>query len=229
MRHTTLIVPGFHGSGPEHWQTWLQEQLPGSQRVRGIDWEAPVLARWAGAVRDAIDRSPHAVWLVAHSFGCLASVVAAADRPERVAGALLVAPADPARFGPLGLYEDELGYAEDLRTMLPSHELGFPCTVVASTNDPWVPLTVAGYWAAKWGARLLNVGAAGHINPDSGFGPWPWVQDLLHRMQLAHRDLPLGAIASDQPDRLRAGRPRALALLRHRTRVSLNLRGRTPT
>ena len=41
--------------------------------------------------RDAIDRAPGPVWLVAHSFGCLASVVAAADRPERVAGLMLVA------------------------------------------------------------------------------------------------------------------------------------------
>ena len=38
------------------------------------------------------------VWLVAHSYGCLASVVAAADRPERVAGLLLVAPPEPDRF-----------------------------------------------------------------------------------------------------------------------------------
>ncbi|QTQ37759.1 RBBP9/YdeN family alpha/beta hydrolase [Aromatoleum petrolei] len=106
MRHTTLIVPGFHGSGPDHWQTWLERRLPDARRVRGVDWEAPVLARWAAAVRREIDESAHSVWLVAHSFGCLASVVAAADRPERVAAALLVAPADPARFGPLGLLEE---------------------------------------------------------------------------------------------------------------------------
>ena len=85
MQHTTLIVPGFHGSGPTHWQSWFEAHLPDARRVIGIDWEAPVLARWAGAVRDAIDRAPGPVWVVAHSFGCLASVVAAADRPERVA------------------------------------------------------------------------------------------------------------------------------------------------
>lgn len=220
MKHTTLIVPGFHGSGPEHWQSWLEEQLPEARRVRDIDWEEPVLARWAGAVRGAIDGSPHAVWLVAHSFGCLASVVAAADRPERVAGALLVAPADPARFGPLGLYDDETGHADDLATMLPAHELGFPCTVVASTDDPWIPLTVAAYWAARWGGRFMNVGAAGHLNIDSGFGPWPWILELLRCMQAAHDDLPLGSIGSGNttPN----GRRSALARLRHRTRASLN-------
>ena len=58
MQHTTLIVPGFHGSGPTHWQSWFEARLPDARRVIGIDWEAPVLARWAGAVRDAIDRAP---------------------------------------------------------------------------------------------------------------------------------------------------------------------------
>ncbi|MBP7628661.1 MAG: alpha/beta hydrolase, partial [Zoogloea sp.] len=28
MQHTTLIVPGFHGSGPTHWQSWFEARLP---------------------------------------------------------------------------------------------------------------------------------------------------------------------------------------------------------
>lgn len=61
MRHTVLIVPGLHGSGAAHWQTWLEGQLPEARRVVGIDWESPVLARWAGAVRRQIDDSPSAL------------------------------------------------------------------------------------------------------------------------------------------------------------------------
>ncbi|AYH42924.1 alpha/beta hydrolase [Azoarcus sp. DN11] len=226
MRHTTLIVPGFHGSGPEHWQTWLEQRLPDARRVRGIDWEAPVLARWAAAVRREIDESPHSVWLVAHSFGCLASVVAAADRPERVAGALLVAPADPARFGPLGLQEETPGPIDDLGPWLPQGQLGFPCAVIASTNDPWVRLTVAAYWADRWGARFINIGAAGHINVDSGFGAWPFCHDLLAGMQQAHEDLPLGSISGRRESH--KGRRSALARLRHHTRNSLELRPGDP-
>ena len=98
MLESILIVPGLGDSGPGHWQTWLEAQLPGAQRVRNIDWGAPVLARWATEVRREIDEASGVVWLVAHSYGCLASIVAAADRPERVAGLLLVAPPDPQRF-----------------------------------------------------------------------------------------------------------------------------------
>ena len=33
MQQTTLIVPGLHGSGPAHWQTWFETQVPGALRV----------------------------------------------------------------------------------------------------------------------------------------------------------------------------------------------------
>jgi predicted alpha/beta hydrolase family esterase len=45
--------------------------------------------------------------------------------------------------------------------------------VVASTNDPWVSHEVARGWAARWNSRFVSVGAQGHINGESGHGPWP--------------------------------------------------------
>lgn len=223
MRHTTVIVPGLHGSGPEHWQSWLEAEEPGARRVSGIDWESPNLARWAAEVRREIDHAPGAVWLLAHSFGCLASVVAAADRPEKVAGALLVAPADPERFSPFGLRDNNRpGHSDSLAPWLPRTLLGLPSIVVASSNDPWVKLTVAAYWADQWGSRLLNVGFAGHINVDSGFGPWPRVLALLRAMQAAHEHLPLGAINNQRSSP--RGRRGALAKVRHRTRFHRDMR-----
>lgn len=217
MQHTTLIVPGFHGSGSAHWQSWLETQVPNARRVRDIDWESPVLARWARAVRDEIDVSPGPVWIVAHSFGCLASVVAASDRLNHVAGLLLVAPADPERFTPVGL-RDENGHLEEesLSRWIPREALGAPSIVVASTNDPWVRLSSAAYWADSWGSHLIEIGAAGHINVDSGHGPWPRGLELLTALQAAGEDLPLGSI--DELGLARRGRHGALARLRHGTR-----------
>ena len=217
MHHTTLIVPGLHGSGPEHWQSWLERQLPDARRVPEIDWERPVLARWANAVRDAIDRSPGLVWVVAHSFGCLASVVASADRAHRVAGLMLVAPADPERFTPHGLRNADAHPDQDsLARWIPRDPLDPPSLVVASTNDPWVRLSSAAYWADCWGSHLEEIGPAGHINVESGHGPWARGLELLQRLQAAGNDLPLGAI--DDPKLTRRGRHGALARLRHRTR-----------
>ncbi len=217
MQHTTLIVPGLHGSGPDHWQSWIEAQVPDARRVPEIDWERPILARWANAVRDAIDASPGPVWVVAHSFGCLASVVAVADRPERVAGLMLVAPADPDRFTPAGLRDEASYHQQDsLAQWIPRHPLPAPSLVVASTNDPWVRLSSAAYWAECWGSQLLDIGAAGHINVDSGHGPWPQGLCLLQALQTACADLPLGSI--DETPVNRRGRQSALARLRHRTR-----------
>jgi predicted alpha/beta hydrolase family esterase len=154
-----LIVPGLRNSGPTHWQTWLGYVLPATRRVEQDDWERTCLSDWTARVRQAIDESAGPLWIVAHSFGCLASVTAGFTRPDRIRGALLVAPADPERFGePLALLEEKLA---------------FPSLVVASSNDPWVKSSAAEYWAGQWGSAYLNIGEAGHINVDSGHGPWP--------------------------------------------------------
>ncbi|ENO74653.1 hypothetical protein B447_21182 [Thauera sp. 27] len=223
MHQTVLIVPGYRGSGAGHWQTWLESELPDTRRVTGIDWDAPLLARWAGEVRREIDASAGAVWIVAHSFGCLASLVAAVDRPQRVAGLLLVAPADPERFELLGL-RTEPQRVTGVAQFLPQSSLSCPSFMVVSRTDPWLRPDVALGWAERWGSRLIDVGDAGHINTESGHGPWPRALGLLAELRELAADLPLGWIARDAKPPLR-GRNSALARLRHQTRRCLNLRG----
>jgi predicted alpha/beta hydrolase family esterase len=99
----------------------------------------------------------------------LAAVHAAAREPERIAGALLVAPADPEKF-------------DSIRD-LPRDPLPFPAVVVASSNDPWMTLWKGADWADRWGADFVNLGDAGHINTESGFGPWPEGLSLLERLR----------------------------------------------
>lgn len=191
MKQPILIVPGYLGSGPAHWQTWLESQLPEAQRVDGIDWQTPQLGRWAGSVGAAIDRAGAPVWLVAHSFGCLASVLAAAIRPARVAGALLVAPADPERFADAGFRGP---VAASVARWLYETRLACPGLLVASANDPWMNFASAAYWAERWGCRLHCLGAAGHINADAGYGPWPEGLALLRAMQASGTGFLVGEV-----------------------------------
>lgn len=154
-----LIVPGLRDSGAGHWQTRWQERLS-ARRVVQEDWSQPDLARWAGEVERALEAAGegvHDTWIVAHSFGCLATLKALADSGAPVAGVFLAAPADPDKFG--------LGSALRLRS---------PVTglVVGSTTDPWLSWERARQWAARWDLPLLSAGAAGHINVDSGHGEW---------------------------------------------------------
>lgn len=165
---TTLIIPGLHSSGPAHWQSWFEERIPGTIRVIQPDWSKPDLATWAQRIRRDISRTPGRIAIAAHSFGALAAVQAASDFSDRIAGALLVAPADPEKFG--------------IADLLPQTPLDFKAAVVASTNDPWLSIERAASWADIWNADLVNLGPAGHINVDSGFGPWPEGLALLERL-----------------------------------------------
>jgi len=197
-----LIVPGLHGSGPAHWQSWFEQKLQNTIRVEQNDWTEAYLPRWAGAVRHELAKTNGHVWIIAHSFGCLAAAHAAADYRDKVAGIMFVAPADPDKFG--------------VSSVLPSERLDFPSVVVASSTDPWMRLTRAAYWADIWGSRLINIGNAGHINIDSGFGPWQEGLDIFEQLRRTQCDLPLGSIDPDFIFSVRKnpGASRKLSLLR---------------
>lgn len=199
-----LIVPGLRGSNSEHWQSWFEHKLPNTLRVLQSDWETPHLPRWAGAVRHELSRANGHVWIIAHSFGCLAAAHAAFDFRDKVAGIMFVAPADPDKF--------------NVAHSLPHVRLGFPSVVVASSNDPWLGLTKAAYWADQWGARLINLGNAGHINTESGFGPWPDGLEIFEQLRRTQSDLPLGTLDPDFrfPPRRNSGVSRKSAALNRR-------------
>lgn len=166
---TVLIVPGLHGSGPDHWQTWLETKIPDSVRVIQRDWTKPNINEWAARIQREIARAPGDIRIVAHSFGCLATAEAARTQGHRISGALLVAPASPLKFGPAPASLDK--------------ELGFPSLLVASRNDPWMSLMEAASWAESWGSQLIDLGEAGHINVEAGYGPWPGAIELLERLR----------------------------------------------
>ncbi|WP_244534681.1 alpha/beta hydrolase [Hyphomicrobium sp. CS1GBMeth3] len=165
---TTLIIPGLNSSGSAHWQTWFEAQIPDAVRVIQGDWKRANLPEWSGRVRREISRRSGPILIAAHSFGALAAVQAAEDYSERIAGALLVAPADPNKFG--------------ISDALPPGRLNFPATLVASSNDPWLSLDRALALAIRWGANLVDLGQAGHVNAESGYGPWPFGLALLRQL-----------------------------------------------
>lgn len=176
-----IIIPGLHDSSPDHWQSRWQRRNPEFARVRQRDWTQPNLPEWAAQVDRARQADPRPALLVAHSFGCLAAVHSLARDGANVAGALLVAPADPDKFG--------------VAASLPALALPCPAILVRSDNDPWMRAERAGQWAARWHAELVEAGAAGHINAESGLGDWDDGVALLRRLaDRAHnRELAISA------------------------------------
>jgi uncharacterized protein len=174
-----LVIPGLNDSGPAHWQSWLQAHFSRrAVRVEQEDWASTDLARWSQRVEITLARHPRSHWIaVAHSFGCLALLRHLAQGGQGVQSALLVAPADPAKFG--------------VAAQLPHAQLAIPSVVLASQTDPWMKFESARAWAQVWGSRVVNLGDAGHINTEAGFGPLPQaktlVESMVRRLERARR------------------------------------------
>ena len=162
-----VLVPGLHNSGPDHWQSFWQLRLPFWLRVAQSRWDDPDIGRWIDATRRRLAGVTQPAILVGHSFGALASVAFALDlaRTAPLAGLLLVAPAAPMRF--------------NVEESVPEAPLGLPAVMVASHNDPLMSFPRAARWAETWHARLVDLGEAGHINAQAGFGPWSYGLELL--------------------------------------------------
>ncbi|MEY4765638.1 MAG: hypothetical protein RI907_2311 [Pseudomonadota bacterium] len=180
-----LIVPGLNNSGPGHWQTWLQAKYPGAVRVVQTAWHQPELLRWSERIAQTLARQdPETRWVaVAHSFGCLALAhhlglthaklaQGSPNSPPGAAGgiraAFMVAPASPDKFG--------------IRHLLPDEPLGLNATLVSSDTDPWMSAQEAAAWARTWGVPCANAGDVGHINVESGHGPWPLARHQVDEM-----------------------------------------------
>jgi hypothetical protein len=161
-----LIVPGFDNSGPEHWQSRWETKLSTARRVIMPDWNRASRGEWAGAVAEAVNSAERPVVLVGHSLGCAAIVHAAPDFTAPVLGAFLVAPSNVERRALTK------GISRDFAP-LPRDPLPFPSLLIASRNDPFCDFDVAADLANAWGSALGDAGEAGHINPASGYGPWP--------------------------------------------------------
>jgi predicted alpha/beta hydrolase family esterase len=175
MPATVLVLPGYGDSGPGHWQTRWEARY-GYARVVQDDWERPELPAWKRRLGEALDGVPAPVVLVAHSLGCaLVAHMAEGELAGRVAGALLVAPPDVDELQ--HLMPEIASFAP-----MPLRRLSFPSIVVASANDPYAELARARAFADAWGARLVELGEAGHVNAESGLGDWCHGHRLLEEL-----------------------------------------------
>jgi predicted alpha/beta hydrolase family esterase len=171
-----LLLPGWLDSGPAHWQSrW--EARHGFERVQQADWSWPRRGDWMARLEEVLLADDRPAWLVAHSLGChlVAAWGAHSRNTARVRGALLVAPPDLSRAG---LPAPLVRWLPPARQRLP-----FPAQVIYSDDDPYASATSVQGLARDWGAAAESIGAAGHINGESGLGDWPEGLLCLQRLQ----------------------------------------------
>lgn len=161
-----LILPGYLNSGPEHWQSRWEKKLSTARRVTQRDWEHPERDEWVETIARHVRAARRPAVLVAHSLGGVATLHAAQQLGDEIAGAFLVAPPSEAVLR-------ELPTVDKAFLPIPRARLPFPAVVVGSSDDPYSDLLFPRHLAEDIGARFVDAGAAGHINVDSGHGPWP--------------------------------------------------------
>ncbi|PZS35505.1 MAG: hydrolase [Pseudonocardiales bacterium] len=183
----TLILHGWQGSGPEHWQSWLAGQLRAAEReVRYPDLpeaDTPTLPGWLAALRETLAGLPDDGFdVIAHSLGAVLWLhhVASGVESPRPARVALVSPPSP-------------------KTTIPEIAEFFPPPVdiagvrrsaggtvlVGSDNDPYTPEGIAAAYGLPLKMPTTIVPDGGHINTDAGFGEWSAALDWCGRDNLA--------------------------------------------
>lgn len=162
-----LIHPGLFGGSDDHWYARWADRLATARRVEQDDWSEPDRESWISCLTAAVDRAERPVILIGHSLGVLTIVHAAPELPaDKVRGAFLVAPPH---------LETHIGAFPQTRSFLPvpREPLPFPSFLIASRTDPYSDFQMADDLGAAWGSAVYDAGDCGHINDDSGHGPWP--------------------------------------------------------
>jgi uncharacterized protein len=171
-----LLLPGWLDSGAGHWQTRWQA-LHGDTRVVQSDWLWPKRGDWMARLEEVMLDDERPALLAAHSLGCqlVAAWAAHSQHKSRVLGALLVAPPDTeCDDTPPNL----LPWRPIVRRRLP-----FASIVVTSSDDPFCAPARSAQMARDWGAECVDIGAAGHINGESGLGDWPAGREILDSLR----------------------------------------------
>lgn len=172
-----LILHGWQGSGPDHWQTWLAGRLAAAgEEVRYPDLpdpDAPCCHAWSEALHAELAAMPGSRTVLCHSMACLlwaheAPQIARRGSVERL---LLVAP--PCPRTPIPETSNFYPAPLDREAM---HASAGEARVVWSDGDPYCPAGAERSFARPLELPADFVPGAGHINSEAGFGPWPAVE-----------------------------------------------------
>lgn len=175
FKSNIFILPGLGNSGEQHWQSRWEKKFPAFIRIHQKNWDTPVLQDWLTTINKAIESYPdEKIVFVGHSLACCTIAYWSTRYNKKIKGALLVAPSDTeAASYPPGTS----GFQPMCLVTLP-----FKSITVTSTDDDYVSLERARFFANAWGSELVNIGKAGHINASSALGEWPFGLQLLERL-----------------------------------------------
>jgi predicted alpha/beta hydrolase family esterase len=174
-----LILHGYEGSGDDHWQTWLAARLRAAGHDVAFpdlpDPSHPRLEPWLDAL--AALRTDDDV-VVCHSLACCLWLHHRARGGAPASRALLVAPPFPEPM------------VDEIASFFPvplDPQLATGTRVVCSDDDPYCPRGAVDLFARPLDVPYDLLPDAGHINPETGYSPWPaveaWAQGENHGIE----------------------------------------------
>lgn len=181
-----LLLHGLGGPGPDHWYSWLATELAADGREVHLpalpNSGEPVLSEWMEVLHALMAGLPDIGFdVVAHSAGSLlwlhhtVAVPAGLPRPARVA---ITALPDRDHIDSPTLRDVPLD-ADAVRAAAEGTVL------VGSDDDPVCPAGAAAVYGAPLKIATTVIPGGGHLNPPSGYGPWPAMLDWCRRDNLA--------------------------------------------
>lgn len=183
---SVMLFHGWGGSDFPHWQSWLAGEI--AKEYGCVDFfrfpevDAPSYDAWKEAAVNELRKFRPDI-LVCHSLAnTLWFHLCNEDTVEMTLEELfLVAP-------------------PSLQCSIEELQSFFPVTppknlhakrvhLIVSDNDPYMRVEEAQILAKNLGVELTLIKGAGHINAQSGFGPWPWMLDqILQKERDARND-----------------------------------------
>ena len=185
---TILVVPGLRDHVAQHWQTLLAARLQHERRaVRNVTPMGRADLSCAARV-EAIEREARAIdgplVIVAHSGGCIMVAHWAMRTRRAVHAALLATPPDFETPMPEG-YPSLDALSDGGWLPVPRERLPFPSIAAVSRDDPLGSFDNVSALAGAWGSRIADRGQVGHLNPASGYGPWPQALHFIEELAAA--------------------------------------------
>ena len=170
-----IVLHGWQGSGPDHWQSWLAGRLDPVAFPVLPDPDLPQLAPWLGALRDELARAAPEPVVVCHSLGCVLWLHYAATRgpgDPRASRVLLVAPPCACSHVP-----EIASFFPVPRDAAATAAAADETRLVCSDHDPYCPEGATRAYGEPLAVPMDVVCGGGHLNPDAGYGAWPAVEE----------------------------------------------------
>lgn len=178
-----FIVHGYTDYPGKNWFPWLRhelEQLGAEVAVPTMpNTLAPQYHKWLQHLQQVVGDVDEDTYFVGHSLGCPTILRFLENLPEgkKVGGAVLVAGfAEPIHLKQLNGFT--IGDWDDEKIKRAANQI----VLVNSDNDPHVPLAMGERMRDRFGAKLIVLHDAGHINEKSGHTEVPFVLAELAAM-----------------------------------------------